>query len=49
MARAGITVIADMAALFLFSFPTLLRNSYYKLFCVSAVDGNTPHIDMEGY
>lgn len=46
--KVGITVIADIAAWFLFSCSTVLPNSYYKLCCVPAVDGNTPPIDMEG-
>ena len=48
MTKVGITVIADIAALFLFRCSTVLPNSYYKLCCVPAVDGNTLHIDVEG-
>lgn len=47
MTKVGFAVIADTAALFPFSCSTVLLNSYCKLCCAPAGDGNTPHIDME--
>lgn len=46
--KVSIAVIADTAALFLFSCSTVLPNSYHNLYSVPAVDGNTSPIDMEG-
>lgn len=48
MTKVDFAVIADAAALFPFSCSTVLLNSYCKLCCVPAGDGNTSHIDTEG-
>lgn len=46
--KVDFAVTVDTAALLPFSCSTGLVNSYCKLCCVPAGDGNTHHIDMEG-